>query len=131
VADDRPRTPSGLSPRARRLWREVTGGWELDADQLAVLEAGCRALTRMRAAEAQVADEGLTSPGSKGQPRPHPLLAVVDTERRAFLAALKQLDLERDDERAQPRNFRGQFGDLRGRASRGHGSNVTAFPREA
>jgi hypothetical protein len=103
----------------------VVTEWALDVDQLAVLEAGLRAADRMAEAEATVKSEGLTVAGSKGQPRPHPLLATIDVERRAFLAALKALDLERDDP-ARARDWKGRYakGDLRGRESKGHTDNV-------
>ena len=104
------RAPAGLSTRARRLFREIVDGWALDADQVAVLEAGCRALTRLEAAEAVVAEDGLTVDGSKGQPRPHPLLSTIDVERRAFVQALKQLDLARHQPaKPQPRDGRGMW----------------------
>lgn len=106
-----PRAPAGLSRRARRLWRDVVEGWELDTDSLAVLESACRAWTRMEAAEDAVERDGLTVAGSRGQPVQHPLLPVVDRERAAALAALKQLGLETAEESAgpPPRDTQGRY----------------------
>lgn len=92
-----PRAPTGLSTRARRLWRDVVKTYVLDGDGLALLEVACRSMTRLEEAEQTVAEEGLTADGSKGQPVAHPLLAVIDRERTGFLRAMRQLDLEPDE----------------------------------
>jgi phage terminase small subunit len=134
AGENRPiRTPAGLHTRARRLFREVVDGWELDPDRLVLLEAAARALTRLLDAEAQVAADGLTVVGSRGQPRPNPLLATIDTERRAVAVLLKQLDLARDEDEEPARDWRGKFakGDLRGHASKGHPPAVRLVDRYA
>jgi hypothetical protein len=106
-----PTSPSGLSPRALRLWAEILDEWELDPDALLLLELACRATTRMERAE-ELLDEagGLMSTGSMGQAVAHPLLGVIDRERRAVLAALKQLDLAPpDDDPDEQRDDHGRF----------------------
>jgi P27 family predicted phage terminase small subunit len=125
------RAPAGLSTRARRLWREVASGWDLDPDERVVLEEACRALTRVEQLEERVTADGPVTAGSKGQPREHPLLPAIDRERRAVLVALKQLGLDREVEQVQGRDSRGRFGDLRGRYAKGQQPKVVPIRRDA
>lgn len=75
-----PRPPAGLAPRGRRLWRETHQRYvmnELERQRLAEL---CRVLDRCDAIAAELEGQPLSVPGSAGQLRAHPLLAVLQAQ---------------------------------------------------
>jgi hypothetical protein len=43
-----PATPKHLGPEARKLWRQITAEYELEAHHEALLERACESLDRMR-----------------------------------------------------------------------------------
>ena len=63
-----------------------------------ILLVACQALTALRKYETQVEAEGYTIPDRFGIPKPHALLPFIRDTRAAFLAALKQLNLEFEHE---------------------------------
>ena len=77
--------PRGLSAEAQRLFRETVTQNALDqiddAASLTLLENACRALMRLRAAEAVIAKEGQTVMDRFGQLKPHPI-GCQDRRRR-------------------------------------------------
>jgi len=76
-----PDAPDHLPDLAAEMWGRVCG--ELRRMEIAgmvdvaALEAFCMAYQTMRDADAQVAEDGIVSTGSMGQPVAHPLLAVA------------------------------------------------------
>lgn len=94
VAEDKPRlTP--LSREARRLRRQLINEYEIeDPGGLAVLRTALEAFDRMRLCQAAIARDGLTFSDRWGQLRPHPLIAAERDSRAAWLASLKQLNLD-------------------------------------
>jgi len=82
--------PPGLGPRGGRFWRWATSEFELERPHLELVAEAARLLDRCDAIAETVATEGLTVAGSKGQTRPHPLLAE---QRQAQLALGRLLDL--------------------------------------
>jgi len=75
-----PPAPADLSPETAELWpglaedvRTTMGGG--DVDYLALADT-LRIRDRLAAVRTTIAAEGVTVEGSKGQTRPHPLLAV-------------------------------------------------------
>ena len=87
------RAPSGLGPRGRRIWREVTTAFELAIAELEVLTLAARCLDRIEAIEVTLRDEPATVPGSAGQPRAHPLAAELRSEVLLAAKLLAQLGL--------------------------------------
>jgi hypothetical protein len=83
-------TPKSGNELRRRVLREhaVDG-----AASLALLDCACTALDQALAAEAQIATDGLTVPGSRG-PRPHPCVNVSRDARNRLIASLRALNLE-------------------------------------
>ena len=72
------RTPASLGAKARRLWSEVVGGFDLRPDELRLLEDACREVDVVERIEKALRDtDSLLIPGSKGQLRPNPLLAEL------------------------------------------------------
>ena len=80
--------PSGLRAAGKRLWAAVAESFVLNPGELAVLEQACRTadeLDRLERAVRQL--DSLTTTGSTGQIKPHPLLA----EARAHRLLLERL----------------------------------------
>ena len=74
----KPRPPAGISDEACESFEELLSAFRSppSAVQLATLERITLARDRLGRIRATLAREGETVKGSKGQPRPHPLLAV-------------------------------------------------------
>lgn len=108
-----PRAPAGLGNRGRRLWSATVLEFTLRADELATLTELCRTVDSLDRMEAEVQAAPLLVEGSKGQWRPHPLLAEIRGARQV-LAQLSRLlglsdvaDVDEDEEpRPTPRQVR-------------------------
>lgn len=87
--------PAHLGEHGRRLWREIISDHSIDdaAGRVLVLRAA-EAMDRLRQAQAQIAADGLTVRGYKGQVRPHPLLQVEAEQSRILLACFRALNLD-------------------------------------
>ncbi|WP_213452876.1 P27 family phage terminase small subunit [Rhizomonospora bruguierae] len=69
--------PAHLSDAAKAVWAEIT---QAHADPAVIegpdLEAFCVQVARMRDAQARIDAEGLVVADAKGQPIPHPAIAL-------------------------------------------------------
>lgn len=92
--------PADLDDEARRLFRRLAGDLRVQGDgaesDLLLLADALRMRARLAQVRAQLADDGPTVTGSKGQPRPHPLLAVEAGLARDLRASFAQLRLSPD-----------------------------------
>jgi hypothetical protein len=94
MADSRSEpTPKGLDPRGRRLWKQVTSAYKLRLDELILLESACKTLDLIVHLEAAMAGQPLTTKGSMGQEREHPLLSEARMQRVYLNRTLAQLSL--------------------------------------
>ncbi len=89
-----PPTPKGLSPAARKLWREICSDWLLDRPALLVLKAGLEAHDRMLEAQLILAVDGPIILDRFHQKKMHPAALVERDSRAAMLAALRALKLD-------------------------------------
>jgi hypothetical protein len=85
-----PAALDGLSAEARGFAERTANEYEIDEHAAPLVMDAARALHRKAAFERVVDAEGVLVDG-----KPHPLLKPLAAERRAFLALLRQLDLER------------------------------------
>jgi P27 family predicted phage terminase small subunit len=84
----------GLSRRSRALYRRITEDYELGPHHERILQLLCEALDRAEAAQAEIAQHGITDTDRYGQVREHP---AVKTKRDAEVTAarlLRELDLD-------------------------------------
>lgn len=95
----KPKCPPRLDTAGRALWRRFVDRFEFDLHELSILEAACRQADDVATLEGLVADDGMTVPGSSGQPRLHPAVAEARNGRLALGKLLAQLRLP---EEAQP-----------------------------
>ena len=86
--------PKHLSSASRKLWRSVLADYELERWHEAVLQTALEALDRMRQAQAQLAEDGLTTVDRYGGVKAHPLFVVERDSRAAFLRAMRELGLD-------------------------------------
>ena len=91
------KAPEGLAAAGRRLWRAITGdladGLELDARELAVLDAACRQADVVASLERAVKRDGLMIRGASKQRRLNAAVAEIRQGRLAVGRLLGQLDL--------------------------------------
>src|SRR5215204_4031437 len=85
---NRRRAPDGLEKAGKRIWSAILSEFCLDERELLVLEQAARQADAVAALEAEIADSGLVSRGSRGQMR---LSTVVVECRQARLALSKLL----------------------------------------
>lgn len=96
----KPKAPAKLGARARRLWRDVTGIYELRPDELLVLERACRELDIIERIESDLEGKSLTSEGSMGQAVAHPLVGELRQHTNTLRSLLGSLNLPDEDGRA-------------------------------
>jgi phage terminase small subunit len=85
--------PGHLSLESRRLWRETTRVYSMEARHRTILMVALEALDRMREAQAAVKADGAYVSGRFGM-KSHPGLAVERDSRLAFLRAQRELGLD-------------------------------------
>jgi hypothetical protein len=98
-SDDDVRPPSGLRAAGRRLWAAVVGPYVLTPAELEMLGQACRTSDELDRLERAVrALPELTTIGSTGQVRPHPLLSEVRSHRLLLERLTSALCLPDDDQ---------------------------------
>jgi P27 family predicted phage terminase small subunit len=90
-----PKPPKALSSAAKRLWRGLVEEYDLaDVAALAILTAALEAFDRAAAAKALPDADGPVVEDRWGQKKAHPAASIERDSRAAFLAAVKQLNLD-------------------------------------
>jgi phage terminase small subunit len=88
-----PPPPKGLTPAARRFWRETVGAFELEPHHLSLLEQAARTLDVIAEAEAAIERDGAFVSGRFGV-RSHPAAVIRDRNRLAFARLVRELGLD-------------------------------------
>lgn len=88
-----PPVPDGLGEAGASLWQDVHAECELRPDEVRLLLAAARTADEVERMEAALAESDLVVVGSKGQPRPSPLIAEVRSHRLALRALLTSIGL--------------------------------------
>ena len=91
--------PTCLKTSGKRLWVAVAESFVLNPGELAMLEQACRTADELDRLERAVrALPELTTAGSTGQVKPHPLLAEVRAHRLLLERLTGSLNLPDEDE---------------------------------
>lgn len=94
--------PGDLAEAGSAFWSRVVGTWELDADDLALLEQACFTMDELaRLTEAARLAEPMTQ-GSKGQPVVNGIFQEVRLHRLTLARLLKELALTEDEQEQDP-----------------------------
>lgn len=91
-----PPCPRDLGQAGRKLWKAVTGRYQIEAHHEGLLLQAARAADTAESARVQIEAEGLTVKNNRGELRAHPLLAVQRDAQRVLGYLLKTLGI-RDD----------------------------------
>jgi phage terminase small subunit len=83
----------GLSREAKRLWKTVVEGWEIDSPGLTILRQVCECHDRLREAQAILRREGLTIMGRNGMIS-HPALKIEKDSRESMIKFWRLLALD-------------------------------------
>jgi len=102
MTPNRRRAPEGLDKAGRRVWSAILAEFELDERELLVLEQAARQADSVAALEAEIADSGLLSLGSRGQTRLSPTITELRQSRLALTKLLGDLALPAPDEEMLP-----------------------------
>lgn len=94
------KAPAGLGDAGSKLWRDVTGKYELRADEMVILEAACAARDRVAAMEKE-RNGAVTETGSMGQLVVHPLIGEIRAHEAQIAGMLAKLKLPDEGEGAQ------------------------------
>jgi len=101
-----PRPPKGLEAAGRRLHREITGRFELDAAEMALLVQACRTADSLEALQVALDASSVVD----GVGRPSPLLAELRQQRLVLARLVAALRIpDEDGIRAQRRQIRGVY----------------------
>lgn len=96
--------PNGLSDAGAGLWSDVTGKYDLRADELRVLQDACREADLIDdLTEALVGSDRIVR-GSQGQPVINPLISEVRQHRTALAGLLRQLKLPDESDTQEARS---------------------------
>ena len=88
------RAPTHLSRGARRWWRAVVEGYDLETHDVVILTAAAEAWDRKEQARGLIAEEGLVIRDVSGERVIHPAVQVEDTAARRMASLIRDLGLD-------------------------------------
>src|SRR5688500_14184011 len=97
--------PAGLGPKAKKVWKEITEGYDLRADEAIMLENACREIDTIERMEKEISElPSLTVRGSMGQPVISELVKDIRQHRNTLKAMFASLNLPDDDSAPKSRS---------------------------
>jgi P27 family predicted phage terminase small subunit len=94
MIDRLPSAPRHLSRAARDLFTSISRRFVMEPHDLAVLTKALEAWDRAEQARTRIDADGLMVTSRLGEQKPHPLLGIERDSRTAFLAGMRQLNLD-------------------------------------
>lgn len=94
-----PQAPTGLGPRAKKLWTELNRAWTYSPDELELLKLACEACDRAHKAQALLDAEGVVVRDRFGQLKEHPGVQIRTAAETSAARLLKQLGYQAGAER--------------------------------
>ena len=93
-----PEPPEGLGDPGVRLWTSIAGEFVLNAGEIAILGQACRTSDEIVLLEAELRSSSLVVVGYAGQPRPNPLLKIIQDHRLLLRRLVDSLALPDEGE---------------------------------
>jgi hypothetical protein len=81
MSEESPKPPDGLETAGRQLWDSVAASFVMNAGELEILRQACRTSDEITSLEAELRGSSLVVAGYSGQPRPNPLLKIIQDHR--------------------------------------------------
>ena len=90
--------PGGLGELGIRLWTSVAGEFVLNAGELEILRQAAATVDEIVLLEAELQASSLVVAGYAGQPRPNPLLKIIQDHRLLLRRLVDSLNLPDEDQ---------------------------------
>jgi hypothetical protein len=98
MPDESPKPPDGLETAGRQLWDSVTAKFVLNAGEVEILRLAAATADEIVLLEAELRGSSLVVAGYSGQPRPNPLLKIIQDHRLLLRRLVDSLALPDDDQ---------------------------------
>ena len=98
MPDEPPKPPDGLGGPGRRLWDSVAASFVLNAGELEILRQAAATADEIASLEAELRGSSLVVAGYAGQPRPNPLLKIIQDHRLLLRRLVDSLALPDEDQ---------------------------------
>ena len=93
-----PKPPSGVCPRAKKLWSELWENFDFPEHKREVLVEACHALSRADEARRLLKKEGMIQTDRFEQKKPHPAVMIEHNARTQFARLINALGLPEEVE---------------------------------
>jgi hypothetical protein len=96
--EESPKLPDGLETAGRQLWDSVTASFVLNAGEVEILRQAAAAADEIVLLEVELRRSSLVVAGYAGQPRPNPLLKIIQDHRILLRRLVDSLNLPDEGE---------------------------------
>jgi hypothetical protein len=90
--------PDGLETAGRQLWDSVAAMFVLNAGEIEILRQAAATADEIALLEAELRSSSLVVAGYAGQPRPNPLLKIIQDHRLLLRRLVDSLNLPDEDQ---------------------------------
>jgi hypothetical protein len=98
MSDESLRSPDGLKTAGRQLWDSVTAMFVLNAGEIEILRQAAATADEIALLGAELRASSLVVAGYSGQPRPNPLLKIIQDHRLLLRRLIDSLALPDEGE---------------------------------
>jgi hypothetical protein len=98
MPDESPKPPDGLQAAGKQLWGSVTATFVLNAGEAEILRQAAATADELALLEAELRASSLVVAGYSGQPRPNPLLKIIQDHRLLLRRLVDSLALPDEDQ---------------------------------
>jgi len=98
MLEEVPEPPEGLGEPGIRLWTSVAATFVLNAGEVEILRQAAATADEIALLEAELRASSLVVAGYAGQPRPNPLLKIIQDHRLLLRRLVDSLALPDDDQ---------------------------------
>jgi len=98
MSDESLKPPDGLETAGKQLWDSVTASFVLNAGEVEILRQAAATADEIALLEAEFRASSLVVAGYAGQPRPNPLLKIIQDHRLLLRRLVDSLALPDDDQ---------------------------------